>query len=62
MLVLGVDGPEANNADRHDTAVTHAFWESLPERVRRHLDCPVVDELKPVTQKHTIEGLVMGDA
>ncbi|MET7315290.1 phytanoyl-CoA dioxygenase family protein [Streptomyces thermoviolaceus] len=62
VLVLGVDGPEANNADRHDTAVTRPFWESLPERVRRHLDCPVVDELKPVTQKHTIEGLVMGDA
>jgi hypothetical protein len=62
VLVLGVDGPEANNGDRHDTAVTRAFWESLPERVRRHLDCPVVDELEPVTQKHTIEGLVMGDA
>ncbi|MFI2641914.1 phytanoyl-CoA dioxygenase family protein [Streptomyces sp. NPDC018610] len=61
VLVLGVDGPEANNGDRHDTAVTRAFWESLPERVRRHLDCPVVDELRPITQKHTIEGLVMGD-
>ncbi|MEV1025658.1 phytanoyl-CoA dioxygenase family protein [Streptomyces sp. NPDC050264] len=62
VLVLGLDGPEANNADRHDTAVTRAFWESLPERVRHHLDCPVVDELTPITQKHTIEGLVMGDA
>jgi hypothetical protein len=62
VLVLGVDGPEASNGERHDTAVTRAFWESLPERVRRHLDCPVVDELEPITQKHTIEGLVMGDA
>ncbi|GGX59656.1 phytanoyl-CoA dioxygenase family protein [Streptomyces minutiscleroticus] len=62
VLVLGVDGPEAGNADRHDTAVTRAYWDALPERVRRHLDCPVVDELVPVTQKHTIEGLVMGDA
>jgi hypothetical protein len=62
VLVLGVDGPEATNGDRHDTAVTRAYWETLPERVRRHLDCPVVDELTPVTQKHTIEGLVMGDA
>ncbi|KLI96960.1 phytanoyl-CoA dioxygenase [Streptomyces sp. KE1] len=60
VLVLGLDGPEADNADRHDTAVTRAYWESLPERVRRHLDCPVVDELTPITQKHTIEGLVMG--
>ncbi|WP_299527277.1 phytanoyl-CoA dioxygenase family protein [uncultured Streptomyces sp.] len=62
VLVLGLDGPGANNADRHDTAVTRPFWESLPERVRRHLDCPVVEELTPLTQKHTIEGLVMGDA
>ncbi|MFD6415274.1 phytanoyl-CoA dioxygenase family protein [Streptomyces sp. NPDC060194] len=62
VLVLGVDGPEADNAERHDAAVTRAFWETLPERVRRHLACPVVDELTPITQKHTIEGLVMGDA
>jgi len=62
VLVLGVDGPEANNGDRHDTAVTRAFWESLPKHVRKHLVCPVVDELQPITQKHTIEGLVMGDA
>ncbi|WP_408908896.1 phytanoyl-CoA dioxygenase family protein [Streptomyces albidoflavus] len=60
VLVLGLDGPEADNADRHDTAVTRAYWESLPERVRRHLDCPVVETLTPITQKHTIEGLVMG--
>ncbi|MFB7088950.1 phytanoyl-CoA dioxygenase family protein [Streptomyces sp. NPDC056296] len=62
VLVLGVDGPEATNGDRHDTAVTRAYWAALPDRVRRHLDCPIVDELTPVTQKHTIEGLVMGDA
>ncbi|WP_413755428.1 phytanoyl-CoA dioxygenase family protein [Streptomyces sp. MMBL 11-3] len=62
VLVLGVDGPEATNGERHDTAVTRGYWDALPERVRRHLDCAVVDELVPVTQKHTIEGLVMGDA
>ncbi|WP_327178417.1 phytanoyl-CoA dioxygenase family protein [Streptomyces sp. NBC_01335] len=62
VLVLGVDGPEATNGERHDTAATRPYWESLPERVRRHLDCAVVDVLVPVTQKHTIEGLVMGDA
>lgn len=62
VLVLGLDGPEADNADRHDTAVTRVYRESLPERVRRHLRCPVVDELTPITQKHTIEGLVMGEA
>jgi ectoine hydroxylase-related dioxygenase (phytanoyl-CoA dioxygenase family) len=62
VLVLGVDGPGAGNGDKHDTAVTRPYWESLPEQVRRHLHCPVVGTLTPITQKHTIEGLVMGAA
>jgi hypothetical protein len=40
--------------------VTQEYYEALPESVRRHLDCRVVDELVPITQKHDIEGLVMG--
>ncbi|HEX6343593.1 phytanoyl-CoA dioxygenase family protein [Umezawaea sp.] len=60
VLVLGLDGPGAGNSARHDTAVTQDFWASLPDQVRAHLDCPVVDTLRPITQKHTIEGLVMG--
>ncbi|MBA3233236.1 MAG: phytanoyl-CoA dioxygenase family protein [Propionibacteriales bacterium] len=62
VLVLGVDAPGAGNAEHHDLAVTRGYWEALPEQVREHLGCPVVDELTPITQKHTIEGLVMGDA
>lgn len=62
VLVLGVDAPGAGNAEHHDMAVTREFSEALPERIRRHLVCPVVDELTPITQKHTIEGLMMGDA
>jgi len=62
VLVLGFDAPGAGNAEHHDLAVTRDYWESLPERVRAHLDCPVVDELIPITQKHTIEGLEMGEA
>jgi hypothetical protein len=62
VLVLGIDAPGAGNAERHDMAVTKDYWEALPERVRAHLVCPVVDELTPITQKHTIEGLVMGEA
>lgn len=62
VLVLGVDAPGAGNADHHDTAVTRDYWDSLPERVRAHLGCPIVEELTPITQKHTIEGLVMGAA
>jgi hypothetical protein len=60
VLVLGIDGPEANNSEHHDLAVTRDYWESLPQSVRDHLGCPIVDELTPITQKHDIEGLVMG--
>jgi hypothetical protein len=62
VLVLGVDAPDATNGDKHDMAVTKEYWAALPEQVRAHLHCPVVDKLTPITQKHTIEGLVMGDA
>ena len=60
VLVLGVDAPRAGHAALHDMCVTPAFWESLPSSVRDHLVCRVVDELSPIVQKHTIEGLVMG--
>jgi ectoine hydroxylase-related dioxygenase (phytanoyl-CoA dioxygenase family) len=62
VLVLGMDAPGAGNAQHHDMAVTREFYASLPQRVRDHLICPVVDTLTPITQKHTIEGLVMGEA
>jgi hypothetical protein len=60
VLVLGVDAPGAGNDEHHDLAVTKGYWERLPQRVRDHLGCPIVDELTPITQKHDIEGLVMG--
>jgi ectoine hydroxylase-related dioxygenase (phytanoyl-CoA dioxygenase family) len=62
VLVLGLDAPGAGNAERHDLAVTTAYWERLPRPIRDHLHCPVVERLTPITQKHTIEGLVMGAA
>ncbi len=43
-------------------AVTRSFYESLPQRIRDHLVCPIVDTLTPITQKHSIEGLMMGEA
>ncbi len=62
VLVLGVDAPGAGNSDKHDLAVTQGYWDALPQQVRDHLRCPVVEQLTPITQKHTIEGLVMGEA
>ena len=62
VLVLGVDAPGAGNAEHHDMAVTRAFYDSLPTELQQHLSCPIVDELIPITQKHSIEGLMMGDA
>ena len=62
VLVIGVDAPGAGNAEHHDPAVTRKFWGTLPPAVKDHLRCPIVDTLTPITQKHTIEGLVMGEA
>jgi hypothetical protein len=61
-LVLGVNAPTANNAERHDLQITHAFYETLPESLKQHLTCRLVDKLEPIVQGHTIEGLMMGEA
>lgn len=60
VLVIGVDAPGAGHDKLHDLMVTHDFYNSLPQPVRDHLICRIVDQLVPVTQKHDIEGLVMG--
>lgn len=61
-LVLGVDAPGANNAERHDLQITRAFYEKLPDSLRDHLTYRLVDKLEPIVQAHTIEGLMMGEA
>jgi ectoine hydroxylase-related dioxygenase (phytanoyl-CoA dioxygenase family) len=61
VLVLGVVAARAAGSAKHDLAVTRRYWERLPQRVRDHLDCPVVDVLEPPTQKHTLLGLMMGE-
>ena len=52
--------PGAGHAALHDLMVTQDYYDALPQSVRDHLVCRVVDKLVPVTQKHDIEGLVMG--
>ena len=58
VLVVGVDAPDATNAQHHDLQVTRAYADALPPRVRDHLTCRVVDRLEPVIQHHVIEGLL----
>ncbi len=62
VLVLGIDAPGAGHAALHDMTVTRAYHAAMPAALRDHLVCRVVDELVPITQKHDIEGLVMGVA
>jgi hypothetical protein len=62
VLVLGVDAPGARNAERHDLQLTRRYFETLPEYLRQHLTYRLVDELEPIHQGHTIEGLMMGEA
>jgi hypothetical protein len=58
VLVVGVDAPDAGNAARHDLQATRAYHAQLPEPVRRHLHCRVVDQLQYIEQAHSIAGLV----
>lgn len=60
VMVLGVDAPGAGHAELHDMMVTQDYFDVLPEKAKKHLVCRVVDELVPISQKHDIEGLVMG--
>jgi ectoine hydroxylase-related dioxygenase (phytanoyl-CoA dioxygenase family) len=62
VLVLGVDAPDARNAERHDLQFTREYYASLPDELKPHLTCRVVDDLERIVQGHTIEGLVMGAA
>jgi hypothetical protein len=60
VLVVGVDAPDARNADRHDLQVTEQYWLTLPDVVRRHLGGRVVKKLEPIVQAHQIDGLRKG--
>lgn len=60
VFVLGVDAPDARNADKHDLQLTRGYYDSLPDEVRRHITCRVVDTLDPIVQEHTIAGLLTG--
>ena len=62
VLVLGVDAPTANNHERHDLQITRRYYDTLPDELKQHLTCRLVDELEPIVQGHTIEGLMMGEA
>ena len=61
VLVVGVDAPDATNANHHDLQVTRGYAAALPREVLDHLTCRVVDDLKTVVQHHTIEGLLTPD-
>jgi hypothetical protein len=60
VLVLGVDAPGAGHAALHDMMVTKDFYDPLPDWLKKRLVCRVVEKLLPITQKHDIEGLIMG--
>lgn len=60
ILVVGVDAPDGINHLRHDLQVTQDYYDAMPDAVRKHLNCRVVDKLEPIIQRHTIEGLLMG--
>jgi len=58
VAVVGVDGPGACNAARHDLQITPSYEASLPPFVREHLTCRVVDRLEDIKQAHSIRRLL----
>ncbi|MFN2484631.1 MAG: phytanoyl-CoA dioxygenase family protein [Candidatus Limnocylindria bacterium] len=60
VLILGVVRAEDAKPEEHDLEITRSYYEALPLSVRDHLLCRVVAELTPISQRHDIEGLVMG--
>lgn len=60
VFVMGVDAHDGTNADKHGLQVTRAYYASLPDDLRDHFNCRVVDALEPLVQVHSIEGLLMG--
>lgn len=62
VFVLGVDSPEGRNSMHHDLQVTKAYHDALPDLVKAHLTCRIVDRLENIEQAHTIEGLLMADS
>jgi hypothetical protein len=58
VLVVGVDAPDADNAEHHDLQVTAAYKATLPPSVLDHLTYREVDALETVVQHHVIEGLL----
>ena len=60
VLILGVVRGDEAKPEEHDLALTREFHDSLRVEVRDRLLCRVVDVLQPITQRHDIEGLMMG--
>ena len=60
VLILGVVRGADANPDEHDLTLTRQFADALAPEVRERLLHRAVDALEPITQRHDIEGLVMG--
>jgi hypothetical protein len=58
VLVVGVDAPDATNANHHDLQISQKYADSLPPRVLDHLTYRLVAEPELVIQHHVIEGLL----
>ncbi len=62
VLILGAVAWHVDTAGEHDLMLTRRYYDGLPPAVRDHLRVTrIVEELEPLVQRHTIEGLVMGD-
>jgi len=62
VLILGVTTRQTDTTGVHNLHVTPGYHDALPAVVRARLRCTVVATLRPIEQRHDIEGLMMGAA
>ena len=58
VLIVGVVAADVADADVHMLEVTAGYLKQVPQAVREHLFCRVVDHAGPIRQRHMIEGLL----
>src|SRR5215213_2974221 len=61
VMVVGVDAPDATNANHHDLQVTQGYLDSLPPVIRDDLTGRGAEELRPVSEDGGVGGVLEGE-
>jgi len=60
VMVLGVVAAQVPARETGMIEFSRRYFDALPEALQRRMRCRIVEELRPIVQERSIEGLVMG--